>query len=136
MIGQQRGSTLIGALVMMSVAVTAMAIILGGFSTSSKGTALVSQRIKAEIYAREQMETIKSETYQANPTTVPYAQITTPDHYMVDIIVGYWITPAGPFAASVQGEDSGLQAITVSVYSTVRPEWPLFTLEDYKGSRS
>lgn len=135
MIKQQRGSTLIGALVMMSVAVTTFAIILGGFATSSKGVAIVSQRITAENYAREQMETIKAGTYQANPTTVPYAQVTTLDHYTVNVLVGYWITPTGPFSANVQGEDSGLQAITVSVYSTLQPDWPLFTLEDYKGIR-
>ena len=135
MIKQQRGSTLIGALVMMSIAVTTITIILGGFVTSSRGVAIVSQRITAENYAREQIETIKADTYRANPTTVPYAQITTLDHYTVDIIIGYWITPDGPFAASVQGQDSGLQAITVSVYSTLQPDWPLFTVENYKGIR-
>jgi len=130
----QRGTTLIGELLALTIIAGALVLLLTGLSTSSMGVAIQEQRVAAENYARRQMEAIKAAPYQADPTAVPYPTVAVTGVYSIRVEVSYWISPTGPFTPTVQAE-SGLQGLQVRVYGQNATQ-PMFTLEDYKADQS
>lgn len=135
MVRDERGSTLVGGLIALAIAGTALLALLGGLSTSSLGVRVVEHRVSAENIARSQMEAIKAAPYQPNPTAVPYPTISVPSRYELTIDVSYWMTATGTFTSTLPGVDSGLQRIRVEVRSTDDPGSIAFALEGYKGDR-
>ena len=135
MVRDERGSTLVGELIALAIAATALVALLSGLSTSGLGVRVVERRVSAENVARSQMEAIKAAPYQPNPTTVPYPTVAVPSGYGLTIDVSYWMTATGTFTSSLPLADAGLQRIRVEVCASDEPDSIAFALEDYKGDR-
>jgi len=135
MVRDERGSTLVGELIALAIAATALVALLSGLSTSGLGVRVVERRVSAENVARSQMEAIKAAPYQPNPTTVPYPTVAVPSGYGLTIDVSYWMTATGTFTSSLPHADAGLQRIRVEVRASDEPDSIAFALEDYKGDR-
>lgn len=131
----ERGSTLVGELIALAIAGTALVALLSGLSTSGLGVRAVAHRVTAEGVACSQMEAIKAAPYQPNPTAVPYPRTAAPAGYAVTIDVSYWVTTTGTFAADIPPTDGGLQRIRVEVRPADDPDSIAFALEGYKGDR-
>ena len=135
MLKSETGLSLISELIALAIIGIALMILASGISTSGAGVVVVDQRVHAEALARRQMEAIKAQTYSPNPTAVPYQKVSSSGNYTTTIAVSYWLTPTGPFQGTLPEADGELQWITVTVYSALEPNDPLYVLESYKGAR-
>lgn len=129
----EAGNTLISELMALAIVGATLVIMLNGLTVSSQGVMQVERRVKAENYARKQVEVIKSVAYQADPTAVPYPTIVATGIYSLNLGIEYWDAESETFGDTLPAEDSGLQRITVAVYANTDPSNPVFTLESYKG---
>jgi type II secretory pathway pseudopilin PulG len=138
----QRGSTLVGELIALTIMGVTLVIFMSGLSTTSAGVGLIEQRVSAENYARQQMELVKAAAYQPNPTAAPYPTVAVrcPESapactpvYRVQTDVTYWHEDTQTFTSTQPSPEAGLQKVRVQVYSAQRPGLPVFTLEGLKA---
>ena len=129
----ERGFSLIEELVALAIMAAAVLMLLGAFSPSSKGVALIRRRVSAETLARSQMEAIKAAPYRSNPAGDPYPAVESTAAYSVTVDVSYWVSPT--FEVDPPEADGGLQKVVVSVYALAVPENAMCVLEGYKGDR-
>jgi type II secretory pathway pseudopilin PulG len=132
MLRNERGSTLIGTLVALTIVGTALTIIMGGLFSSGNGVVVVNHQVGAQALVRQQMELVKADLYAPNPTVVPYTRIADTASFASTLTVTYWDPTTGAFVSTVPTTDSGLQSISVAVYTTADPSKPALTLQDLK----
>lgn len=131
----QRGATLVSELIALAIIGMVIMILLSGISTAGRGVMVVRERVKAENYARQQLEAIKAAPYRVNPTLEPYPTIPVQSRYTVTVSVRYWISPTFTTIVPSAEEDQGLQEITIAVYGERDMTEPVFRLQGYKGNR-
>jgi type II secretory pathway pseudopilin PulG len=129
----EAGYSLLGELVALALVGATLVILLNGLGLSSRGVMVVERRVSGENYARQQVELIKSSAYQPDPTSVPYPTVTASGVYSLSVAVSYWSPDSETFQDTLPEIDSGLQRVTVSVFTQANPTAPVFTLESYKG---
>lgn len=129
----QPGATLVGELLAIAIVAVAFVVLIAGLATSGRSVSIVEQRVAAENYARREMELIKGAPYHANPTSVPYPMVSYSSPYTVSVQVSYWVSPS--FTSVMPGTDTGMQKVTVQVYSLQRGSSHVFALEGYKVNR-
>jgi type II secretory pathway pseudopilin PulG len=126
----EQGFSLVEELVALGIVVVALAIVLGATGTASFGLRETDEHVYAENLARSQLERIKDAAYSANPTTVPYPNVSPPAGYGLTVTVEYWTAPSGPFTSTVRND--GLQRITVDVNHNGQA---VLSASDYKVNR-
>jgi type II secretory pathway pseudopilin PulG len=124
------GFSLVEELVALAIVVLGLGFVLAAIGTASFGLRETDQHVFAENLARSQLERIKDAAYSANPTTVPYPNISPPAGYSLSVGVEYWTAPNGPFVATVRND--GLQRITVTVHQAGQD---VLAAADYKVNR-
>ena len=129
----EAGYSLLGELVALGLLGATLVILLNGLGLSSRSVMMMERRVSAEGYARRQVELIQSADYQVDPTAVPYPTVAASGVYSLTLGVNYWMPDSETFQEALPDTDSGLQRVTVSVYTQADPSVPVFTLESYKG---
>jgi type II secretory pathway pseudopilin PulG len=132
MLRNERGGTLIGTLVALTIMSTALAIMIGGLFSSGSGVVVVNQQVGAQALARQQMELVKADPYAPNPTAVPYTRIADTGGFTSTLTVTYWDPASATFVSTRPGTDSGLQRISVAIYATSDASRPALVLQDLK----
>jgi type II secretory pathway pseudopilin PulG len=121
---------LVEELVALGIVVVGLAFVLAAVGTASMGLRETDEHVFAENLARSQLERIKDAAYSANPTAVPYPNVSPPAGYGLTVSVEYWTAPSGPFTPTVRND--GLQRITVAVSHDGQP---VLSAADYKVNR-
>jgi prepilin-type N-terminal cleavage/methylation domain-containing protein len=110
---------------------------LTALATGSRTIFIADERATAESLARTQMEYVRQQPYDANLDTghPTYDKISADD-----IPAGYDIDVSAvrlDYKADGDGNDDGIQSITVTIIHTVEGEDPkeIFTLEGYRARR-
>ncbi len=126
----EAGFTLVEELVAISLLAVGVILLLAMIGTGTAGVTVHRDRALAQGVARSQLELVKNAAYKADPTAVPYPDVTPPTGFTVDVSVEYWDPTAGTFTTTMN--TSGLQRITTSVS---RSGDTLLALEDLKADR-
>lgn len=109
----QAGFSLPEELVSIAVLALSVGLVITGIFTATQGSKIKQGNVASQTLSRSQMELIRDNNYQADPTTVPYPTVEPVTGYTVDVEVEYWTAPSGPFTSTVRND--GLQRITVRV---------------------
>jgi len=145
--GNSKGVGLIEVIIALAILGIVAVAFLGGLSTSLKAVFISDERSTAQSLAQSQMEYVKNQDYQTASSggEVTYLKIDLSEypHYFiksidrngttVDAITGVpWDPEKNPPGPPADGEDHGLQKITVTIK---HQDKEVFTLEDYKVNR-
>jgi Tfp pilus assembly protein PilV len=126
--GWEQGVSLIEVLVALGIFAAVGVVFLLGLTTSSKAVMSSQERVSAESLAKSQIESIRSQAYDAVDEPAQYSRVTDiPAGYNV-IITATRLDPKNDGS----GNDDGLQQITVTV---MHDGETAFTLIDYKVNR-
>lgn len=116
--GRDEGSTLIEALVAVSIVGLSFSAIVGGMYTTVQASDLNRKQASSATLLASYAEAVKSEPYVACATTYAGSSFTVPAGFTKDpVVVGYWKPASSTFDAAC-GVDSGLQRVTLTLRST------------------
>jgi len=117
-IKEQKGFSLIEALVAASILTAIGVVFMGAMFTGYRVVGVLDEQQQAEILVRSQLEDIKSATYQESG--IYLVTVDLPPQYSMDITSGYPSCIGTPDNCTVLVTDT-LQEVTVSVYHGGKP---------------
>ena len=111
------GSTLVEALVAVSIVSIAFTAIVGGMFTTVTASDVNRQQANAATYLASSAEAVKADPYVACAASYAGAGFVLPAGFSQDPpVVAYWNAGTSTFDASC-GTDAGLQRVTLTIRS-------------------